>query len=676
MPMDKYHFLHGIRFHLYLVIALAILCSSLIVSFSIYNAFYTFTLDDIRQKTKAAHQYAQQVVSTDSFDALVQADDNTKAVYGSVQNALNHIRKIANIRYLFTANYNTYREPVYIVDALDPDSLDFRNIGDIIEAEIVPMMRDCLNGNIVEADDILNTEWGAIFFTCWPVKDANGTTKGAIVMEFDAQNFYEQSAKNRMFTLLFTCLVAGFFLLLAGYTIRRSLLHPLLEIERAGRASPQNNYTLRVPENASIREIRSLQVVFNQMFAQFEESITKIRDAEAARFIAEGVSQAKSDFLANMSQEVRTPLNGIIGMLYLVLQDKLSNTQRNYIEHAEKSAKNLLQILSDILDFSKIEAKKLRIDHKPFSLRDIVGEIVTLAKVSTEKKGLGLEYIFDPAIPEILLGDAARIGQVVNNITFNAIKFTQAGSVTVECKLNRLTPGTSTVTIRVEDTGTGIAADQLKTLFSPFMQAESGAARQYGGSGLGLVIAKQLVDLMGGTIGVHSLLGKGSVFSITLMLGMCNAEEIQNAQEARGVQLPAAAVNLGGESLPLQGVRVLLAEDDELNQIITTEILNQQGCVVDTAHDGLEATQKSLEKEYDVILMDIQMPNMDGFEAAAIIRTHAKLAHLPIIAMTAHAMIQDYEKILQAGMQAHVTKPIQPDALCNAIIECVKSAHS
>lgn len=674
--MTKSPFLHGIKFRLYIVIALAILCSSLIISFFVYDAFYAVTLSDIRQKTKAVQQYTQQVVFPESFSPLTQPSDKTKPVYENVQKALNHIRKIANIRYMFTANYNNYREPVYIVDALDPNSPDFREIGDIIEEEIVPMMRDCLNGNIVEADDILNTEWGAIFFTCWPVKDANGTTKGAVVMEFDAQNFYEQSAKYKLYLLVFTCLVAGFFLLLSGYALRRSLLRPLLEIERAGRASPQNNYTLRVPEDASIREIRSLQIVFNQMFAQFEDSITKIRDAEAARFIAEGVSQAKSDFLANMSREVRTPLNGIIGMLYLVLQDNLSNTQRNYIQHAEKSAKNLLEILSDILDFSKIEAKKLRIDHKPFSLRATVAEIVSLAKVSTDKKGLRLEYSFDPTIPEILLSDVTRISQVINNIVSNAIKFTQAGSVIVDCKLSRITAATATVNIQVEDSGSGIAADHLKTLFAPFMQADAASTRQYGSSGLGLVIAKQLVDLMGGTIAVHSILGKGSVFTITLMLGICNAEEMQHAQEARVGQSPAAVPSPEGEQLLLQDVRVLLAEDDEINQIIISEILKKQGCLVDIAHDGLEATKKILEKSYDVLLMDIQMPNMDGFEATAIIRTHAELAHLPIIAMTAHAMILDNEKIVRAGMQAHVTKPIQPDALCNALLEWVKSPNS
>lgn len=668
--MPAYNFLNKIQFRLYLIISLGILCSSLIIFFIVYNTFYTVTINDIREKTKIVHQYAQKNVPVESFTLLKKTTDNKNAVYASVQNALNDIRKIANIRYLFTAKYNEHKELVYIVDGLDPASPDFRSIGDSIEPEIAPALRQCLSGNIVEAEDILNTEWGAIFFTCWPVKDASGVTHGAIVMEFDAQNFYEQNSRNRFYTLIFSCLVALLFMGLAGYALKRMLLIPLLQIEKAGRSVSQNDYAVRVPEDASIYEIHSLQCAFNQMFSQFEEHIRKIRTAETARFKAEGLSKAKSDFLANISHEVRTPLNGIIGMLYLVLQTDLAASQRNYLQHAEKSAKNLLDILNDILDFSKIEAQKLRLEHKPFSLRTVANEIMALYKHTADKSGLSLHYSFAPEIPETLLGDELRISQILNNIIANGLKFTQEGAVTVNFSLSRLTNTTATIIVKVEDTGIGIAEHNLKTLFSAFHQADLSTTRKYGGTGLGLVIAKQLLDLMGGTISVSSQLGKGSVFTFTLLLGLCDSETQHNYENASA--LPACPTAPAKAPLRLEGLWILLAEDNEINQLITKEILEQQGCQVDIAQDGLEASQKVLLKNYDLVLMDIQMPNMDGLEATAIIRQNPDLASLPIIAMTAHAMAQDFEKSHKAGMQAHITKPIQPDILCETILQWTK----
>lgn len=667
--MPAYNFLNKIQFRLYLIISLSVLCSSLIVFFIVYNAFYSITINDIREKTKIVHQYAQKNVPVEAFSILTEPADNKTEVYSQVQNALDDIRKIANIRYLFTANYNKNEELVYIVDGLAPSSPDFRSIGDSIEPEITPMLRQCLNGEIVEAEDILNTEWGAIFFTCWPAKDAAGITRGAIVMEFDAQNFYEQNARNRFYTLLFSCLVALLFLGLAGYAVKRTVLIPLLQIEKAGHSVAQSDYTVRVPEDAGIYEIHSLQRTFNQMFSQFEDHIRKIRMAETARFKAEGLSKAKSDFLANISHEVRTPLNGIIGMLYLVLQTNLPEIQRNYLQHAEKSAKTLMDILSDILDFSKIEAHKLRLDHKPFSLHRLVDEAVTLHKHLAAKAGIQLRHNFDPAIPEVLLGDELRINQVLNNIISNGIKFTPEGSVTVDFSLSHLSTTTATIRVRVEDTGIGIDEHTLKTLFSAFHQADLSNTRKYGGTGLGLVIAKQLLDLMGGTITVESTAGKGSVFTFTLLLGLCN-DDMQHKYE-NVAALSAGSTDLNKKELPMQGLVVLVAEDNEINQIVTKEILEQQGCEVDIAQDGLEASQKVLLKKYDIVLMDIQMPNMSGFEATAIIRQNPDLAHLPIIAMTAHAMAHDFEKSLAAGMQAHVTKPIQPDILSETMLKWV-----
>lgn len=682
--MRNYQFLHKIQFRLYLIIALAILCSSLIVFFIVYNTFYEMTINDIREKTKTVHAYAQKNVPIESFSALKTPADNDNALYDTVQSALNDIRKIANIRYLFTAQYNTDKEPVYIVDGLDPASGDFRPIGAIIEPEIVPMLHQCLSGNIVEADDILNTEWGAIFFTCWPVKDAHGTTKGAIVMEFDAQNFYLQHQKNRIYTLLFSCMVAVFFLMLAGYALKRMLLIPLLQIEKAGTAVSNNNYSARVPEDAGIGEIRNLQKAFNQMFSQFEKNIQQIKEAELARFKAEGLSQAKSEFMANMSHEVRTPLNGITGMLYLVLQTELAPTQRTYLLHAQKSSKHLLAIISDILDFSTMESKELTLESKPFNLHTLINATIVMATHTAEKNGIRVQHKVDSAIPDLLLGDESRVSQIFSNLILNAIKFTPQGSVTLDIALADLSHNSATISVSVLDTGIGMSEEQLNSIFSAFTQADLSTTRKYGGAGLGLVIAKHLIELMGGSIRVVSTLGKGSVFSFTLVFATCPAAKTQDIEGTH-----AGSPALQNSSLPedhatrafadantqyLQGIRILLAEDNEINQVITAEILANKGCQVDIAQDGVEALQKIQQKKYDIVLMDIQMPNMDGIEAAIKIRKIPEFADIPIIAVTAHATTEDYEKSLKAGMQAHVTKPVQPDVLYTTIAQWVKAS--
>ncbi len=372
-------------------------------------------------------------------------------------------------------------------------------------------------------------------------------------------------------------------------------------------------------------------------------------------------SMAKGRFLANMSHELRTPLNGIIGMTHLAIQSNEDYRVGNYLKKIQDSSRNLLYVINDILDFSKMEAGKLELEQHPFSPLDVFTTVKEHLLEDARMKGISLQYQIEKNISSLLVGDALRLSQVVHQLVKNAIKFTEEGHVVYSLSLleSREDTGSEVLCVKVEDTGIGISEEDLKNLFVGFSQADASSTRRYGGTGLGLAIVEGLVELMGGTISVESVEGKGTTFTCQIPFVVANTNVINET---------ITPLNNN-----LEGVSVLLAEDNEINSLIAYEMLTQMKCTVDCVQDGHEVLAALEKNKYDIVLMDVQMPQMDGLEATQIIRQNEKYNNLPIVALTAHVLKEEIDKCYKAGMQSHVHKPISVNALHRAIADYTKN---
>ena len=473
-----------------------------------------------------------------------------------------------------------------------------------------------------------------------------------------------QHALTLLMTLMMTAAVVGLVL----RSLLRRVLAPVTDLTTmVQQLSQQTDFSARMSVSAN-DEVGVLSMRVNLMLAQIEERDALLA-ANHGRLLelkqqADKANQAKSEFLAHMSHEIRTPLSTINISSYLALKSGLNERQQGHVDRIRQATEHLQSIVNDVLDFTKIEAGKVEIEAVSFAWADVLSQVDSIVGQQARAKGLQFTLSTDAQVPDRLLGDPVRAAQVLVNLAHNAVKFTLNGSVRVSTEVLRTDGAAVMLRVTVIDTGVGIPTEQMGQLFQAFHQLDSGATRRTGGTGLGLVICKQLVTLMGGDMGVTSEHGQGSRFWFTLTLGV-------PAQV-----VPSSATAALDTSPQLQGLRLLLVDDSEAYQQVAAELLQRAGAQVVLATSGQEALDQLAQQRFDAVLMDIQMPGMDGLEATRRIRQHPPWANLPVIAMTANARLEERERCHLAGVTDFVAKPFHPPTLIRLIAHICHSRRT
>ncbi len=417
-------------------------------------------------------------------------------------------------------------------------------------------------------------------------------------------------------------------------------------------------YSLEVNESAEVKSLDPDNMLALMDFLQVQIDNRKVLEAELrkSKELAEAATQAKSEFLSMMSHEIRTPLNAIVGLTYLMQQEEVSESLAENLKILQFSTNNLHVLINDILDFSKIEAGKVELEKIPFDFKQLISNIKKANQIKAEEKGNKIKLMIDDDVPNIVMGDALRLGQIITNLVSNAVKFTKNGSITVELAQQRRYDNYVTLDVSISDTGIGIPLEKQSMIFEKFTQANSETTRQFGGTGLGLVITRRLLQLHNSDICLESEEGRGSKFYFTLDLEI-------------GTELKSKTIDNGGNELlnenTLKGVKVLLVEDYPMNIKVATKFLERWQVNVEVAENGQLALEKYETGKYDLILMDIQMPVLDGYSATAQIREFD--TDIPIIALTASATLNNPDRAFLVGMNDYVTKPFNPNELFQKI---------
>jgi signal transduction histidine kinase len=464
---------------------------------------------------------------------------------------------------------------------------------------------------------------------------------------------------------------------ISRFTVRL-LARPLSQLQ-AGITSAGHGRLEPIKISKSSEEVEFLGEGFNGMVATLAASQKalleqqgllekRIKDrtdqVEEALCAAEAASRSKSEFVANIARELRTPMNSVIGMLDLALSRDMSAELSAQLQTAQSCAHSLLSLLNDILDLSKIEAGKMTLEKLPFDLRALLADCVKAHQPKATENAVSLRLEVSPDVPLQITGDVLRIRQIVANLVSNALKFTEHGSVTVWAGGEFTQPGKFTLRITVQDSGAGIPADKLLSIFDRLTQADGSVTRRFGGTGLGLAVTRSLAELHGGGIQVQSELGRGSTFVVTLK---CEADATASAGEQKPNLADVVPSTSGASG---SAARILVVEDNQVNQKVVTAVLRKRGFSIELANDGQEALNKlDSSAAFDLILMDVQMPVLDGLEATRLIRKEPRWKALPIIAMTAHAMNGDKERCLEAGMNGYISKPVHPSLLLSTVDE-------
>ena len=577
----------------------------------------------------AVHKLVDEKIDREDFSHIKDRSDEDTQFYKDISSYLNEIRTLNSTRYIYTATRNEEGKLIYVVDGLDSDAGDVRHPGDYIEDEMIPYIERALSGENVYSQDIVDTTWGPIFTVCYPVRsnlDGTGDIVGAFCIEMDMQSAYSMVEKTKKISVICGVIVGLVLLMICLWTY------------------------------------------FVYRKSKEEEQKQKQLLLEAAEK-ADAANKAKSTFLFNMSHDIRTPMNAIVGFTDIALHQNSVAEIHDSLEKVRESSKHLLSLLNDVLDLSRIESGKAVFFPEPVDITKLTDDVLAIMNGLLYNRDLKFEVYRERPKNPYVLADATRIREVLTNFLSNAVKFTKdGGTVTLYISSH---PGEDDKHIVaryiVKDNGIGMSEEFQKKLFKPFSQEDDrGARTQYKGTGLGMAIAKEYVEMMGGSIAVESQKGVGTTFTVEIPLELTEQGIHQKQEEP--------------VHHDLTGVNVLMAEDNDLNAELATVMLEDAGMAVTRALDGKEAVElfKNHPKgTYDIILMDIMMPNMDGHQAAKAIRAmeteRPDAATIPIIAVSANAFAEDIKASLDSGMNGHVSKPLNMEEVTDTIAKYIKS---